>query len=118
MNYTCKKCGAVIDLGEVEPDMSHVECPHCGGYLMAEIEHQALIYAEKIGVYQYNVNTDGWFEYWSFFPGEGFRFIQHNLNDGEERRDGFIPWTNDDGIPVPMFLIGEHGGTLYNYNVG
>ena len=122
MKKTCNFCGAEIDLHEVVPDMSHVDCPKCGSYLMAEIEHQAICYAEKIGVYEYDVNEDGWMEYWSFFPGEGFRFVQHNLNDGEEKRDGFIPW--DKGMPIPMFLreFNPDGPlmwkTHYNYNVG
>lgn len=120
----CDHCGTEIDLHEVEPGMSHVDCPKCGEYLMSEIEHQAICHAEKIGVYEYAVNEDGWMEYWSFFPGEGFRFIQHNLNTGEEKRDGFIPWDKNEGMPIPMFLRewNPEGPlnwkTHYNYNVG
>lgn len=119
----CKHCGGEFKLEDIDPNMSRVACPLCGEYLMAEIEHQAICYAEKIGVYEYEINEDGWFEYWSFFPGEGFRFVQHNLNTGEERRDGFIPWNKDDGIPVPMFLQEPIPNTMswatkYNYNVG
>lgn len=120
----CNHCGAEIELSNVEPDMCHVDCPKCGGYLMAEIEHQALLYAEKVGIYEYSVNEDGWLEYWSFFPGEGFRFVQHNLNTNEEIREGFIPWDKRDGRPIPMFLRewNPEGPlnwkTHYNYNVG
>lgn len=73
--------------------------------------------AEQIGVYEYKVNGK-FMEYWSFFSGEGFRFIQFNLLTGEERREGFIPWRREDGIPVPAFLKSASGTTLYNYNVG
>lgn len=117
MKKICIHCGAEIELTDVEPEMSHVKCPHCGGYLMSEIEHQALCYAEKIGVYEYAVNEDGWMEYWSYFSGEGYRFIRHNLNDGEERRDVLIP----DDLPTPMFLKEFKNGrwvTFYNYNCG
>jgi len=85
---------------------------------MSENERLALFHAEKIGVYEYKLNGD-WMEYWSYFPGEGFRFIQYNVQDGMEYRDGFIPWDlQRDRRPIPAFLISEHGGTLYNYNIG
>lgn len=121
----CNNCGRELKITDliIEPDNPIAKCP-CGEPVMTEIEHKAICHAEKIGVYEYAVNDDGWFEYWSFFPGEGFRFIQHNLNDGEERRDGFIPWNKEDGIPVPMFLkeYDQNNTDIwwckYNYNVG
>lgn len=81
------------------------------------MEHEALIYAEKIGICEYVVNED-WIEYWSFFPGEGFRFVQRNLITGEENRDGLIPWDKNCGRPRPKFLINERGWTIYNYICG
>ena len=119
----CQNCGAEIEIKEDMLGESKIDCPECWHYICAEIEAQAVLYAEKTGITEYEVNDDGWFEYWSFFPNEGFRFIQHNLNDGEEHRDGFIPWQREDGIPVPSFLK-EYDGkrrmwwTKYNYNVG
>ena len=78
----------------------------------------ALFHAEKIGITEYVLNDD-WMEYWSFFPGEGFRFIRYNVQDGTEYRDGFIPWNGkNDNRPVPAFLKTEDGATLYNYNCG
>jgi len=123
MKRKCQNCGAEIEITEDMLGESKIDCPECGHYICAEIEAQAVLYAEKTGITEYEVNDDGWFEYWSFFPGEGFRFIQHNLNDGEEHRDGFIPWKKEDGIPVPSFLKEYNGKqrmwwTKYNYNVG
>lgn len=118
MKRKCQNCGAVVEITEGLLGDSKIDCPECGHYIMAEIEAQALLHAENVGIYEYAVNDDGIMEYWSFFPGEGFRFIQHNLNTGEEQREGFIPWQREDGLPVPMFLKSENGGCLYNYNVG
>lgn len=83
---------------------------------MSENERLALFHAEKIGVYEYLLNGD-WMEYWSLFD-DGFYFIRYNVQDGTELRDGFIPWTKQDGRPVPEFLITEHGHTKYNYFCG
>ena len=123
MKRRCQRCGAEVEISEDMLGESRIDCPECGHYICAEIEAQAVLYAEKTGIIEYEVNDDGWFEYWSFFPGEGFRFVQHNLNDGEEHRDGFIPWQKEDGIPVPSFLKEYNGKrkmwwTKYNYNVG
>lgn len=124
MKRKCQFCGAEIEITEEMLGESKIDCPECGHYICAEIEAQALLYAEKIGIYEYSVNEDGWLEYWSFFPGEGFRFIQHNLNTGEEHRDGFIPWDKNSEIPIPMFLRewNPEGPlnwrTHYNYGVG
>lgn len=90
---------------------------------MSGYEHKALCYAEQIGVIEYSVNGK-WIEYWSFFPGEGFRFIQRNLDTGEENREGFIPWTLESGRPLPEFLKETDPNNdavwwcRYNYNVG
>lgn len=124
MKRKCQFCGTEVEITEDMLGDSKIDCPECGHYICAEIEAQAILYAEKTGVSEYEVNEDGWFEYWSFFPGEGFRFVQHNLNTGEERRDGFIPWQKDDGIPVPSFLreFDPNNDALwwckYNYNIG
>jgi len=124
MKRKCQNCGTEVEITDEMLGESKIECPECGHYICAEIEAQAVLHAEKIGVYEYEINEDGWMEYWSFFPGEGFRFIQHNLNTGEERRDGFIPWRKEDGLPVPSFLKEFQDGnpavwwTKYNYNVG
>lgn len=90
------------------------------GEQMTNAELTALCHAEEIGVSEYKVNGD-WMEYWSLFPGEGFYFIRWNTEDGEEIRRLAIPAEDQDrygGMPIPAFLIGEHGGTLYNYGIG
>lgn len=114
MKRKCQFCGAEVEIAEEMLGDSKIDCPECGHYIMAEIEAQALLHAEKIGVYEYDINEDGWMEYWSLYS-DGFYFIRYNLNDGTEQRNGVIPWN---GGPVPAFLIGENGGTLYNYFVG
>ena len=124
MKRKCQNCGCDVEIAEEMFGESKIDCPKCGQYICAEIEAQALLYAENTGITEYEVNEDGWFEYWSFFPGEGFRFVQHNLNTGEECRDGFIPWQRECGIPVPSFLkeFDPNNDALwwckYNYNVG
>lgn len=86
-------------------------------------EQKALLYCEDKGISEYLVNGE-WLEYWSFFPGEGFRFIRRNLDTNEEVRDGFIPWDKRDGRPVPAFLkeVDANNEALwwckYNYNIG
>jgi len=118
MKCKCKWCGKISDSEELEMNGRDIPtyCPECLRSAW-DMTQPALIYAEAKGIYEYKVN--GMFiEYWSFFSGEGFRFIRHHLITGEENRDVLIPWTPQDDIPVPAFLKGEHGGTLYNYNVG
>lgn len=78
-------------------------------------EKQALIYAEQIGIYEYEVNGD-WMEWFSFYHGEGWYFVRRNLLDGDERRELAIEWS--ELLPVPKFLKTESGATKYNYNVG
>ena len=119
MTCKCKFCGAEVDFAEMILDEHDAPkyCPHCERSAWEDMTHPALLYAEAKGVYEYKVNGE-WVEYWSFFSGEGFRFVQHNLITGEEFRDGFIPWTMHDGKPLPRFLYGENGGALYNYNCG
>ena len=126
MKCYCKRCGRELEVDKlnIDDESPSANCPDCGSFVMTETEHEAILYAEKTGVYEYDVNEDGWFEYWSFFPGEGFRFVQYNLWTGEEHRDGFIPWKKEDDIPVPMFLKEmdpKNPGswaTKYNYNCG
>lgn len=115
----CKYCGQESDSEELvlnEHD-APTYCPHCDRSAWENLDHPALIYAERHGIYEYRVNGF-WIEYWSFFPGEGFRFIQHHLITGEENRDALIPWDNMCDRPVPAFLKSENGGCLYNYNCG
>ena len=118
MKAKCKFCGAEVEIEEMDLDEhdSPTYCPHCERRAW-DASKIALIYAENIGVSEYKVNGL-WIEYWSFFPGEGFRFIRHNLASGEENRDVLIPWEPTGVYPVPAFLKGEHGGTLYNYCIG
>ena len=80
-------------------------------------EHEALAYAERIGVYEYKVNGK-YMEYWSFYgKEEGWYFVRYNLEAGKEVfRGANIPWDDDAGIPD--FLLAENGATLYNYLEG
>lgn len=82
----------------------------------SEFEHKALVYAEKIGVYEYKVNGS-LMEYWSFYGSEGWYFIRYDLeNEKEVFRGANIPW--DDKMRIPAFLKGNTGATLYNYMQG
>lgn len=82
----------------------------------SEFEHKALVYAEKIGVYEYKVNGN-LMEYWSFYGSEGWYFIRYDLeNEREVFRGANIPWDDSLGKPVPAFLY--NGGSLYNYMTG
>ena len=77
-------------------------------------EHIALVYAESIGIYEYEIN-DHFMEYWSFYGNEGWYFIKYDLEDGKEVfRGANIPW---EGL-IPKFLLTESGSTKYNYLVG
>lgn len=77
-------------------------------------EHTALMYAESIGIYEYEVN-DHFIEYWSFFGNEGWYFIRHDLESGKDVfRGANIPW---EGL-IPRFLLTESGATKYNYLEG
>ena len=80
-------------------------------------KHEALVYAEKIGVYEYKVNGQ-YMEYWSFYgQGEGWYFVRYDLEAGKEVfRGANIPW--DDKAGIPAFLLTEEGATLYNYMEG
>ena len=114
----CNVCGKISDADDLDLDStdSPAYCPNCesSDFDMTEC---ALRYAEAHGIYQYYVNNL-WIEYWSFFKGEGFRFVRHHLLTCDENRETFIPWTPFDNEPIPKFLISEDGGRLYNYNVG
>ncbi len=114
----CKYCGRESDAAELDFDQHDrpAYCPECTRNCW-DMTHPALVYAEHHGIYEYEVNGL-WIEYWSFFNGEGFRFIRHHLITGEENRDVLIPWTSQDGYPVPKFLMSENGGCRYNYNCG
>lgn len=82
---------------------------------MNDYEHKALVHAESIGVYEYEVNGK-YMEYWSFFGSEGWYFVRHDLDDEVDVfRGANIPWDAEIGIPV--FFQGKHG-TKYNYMVG
>lgn len=77
---------------------------------------KALKRAEAIGVYEYNVNGR-FMEYWSFFGSEGWYFVRHDLDKGEDVfRGANIPFGEDS--PIPAFLLTKTGATLYNYMVG
>ncbi len=83
-----------------------------------EIERKALIYAEKIGVYEYKVNGN-LMEYWSFYGSEGWYFIRYDLElEKEVFRGANIPWDESLVDRVPAFLVADGGGLLYNYMQG
>ena len=50
-----------------------------------DYEHEALIRAEKIGVYEYEVKGNKMI-YISYFGSEGFYKVTHNLDTHEETR--------------------------------
>ena len=119
MNVTCKFCGKTFDVEQLDSDEFDAPrwCPECGKDDWKDMSEEALRYAESIGVYEYEVQGQ-YMEYWSFFTGEGFRFIRRNLITDEEDRETLIPWTPDCCWPTPRFLRTEYGATRYNYNVG
>ena len=118
MKCKCKFCGRVSDAEELELNEQDIPtyCPECERSAW-DMSEPALQYAENRGIYEYKVNGM-WIEYWSFFSGEGFRFIRRHLLTGDENRDVLIPWDRQCGYPVPAFLKSKTGGCLYNYNVG
>jgi len=118
MKAKCLWCGAEVDVEKMDLDEhdSHAYCPHCERSAW-DASKIAQMYAEKNGIYEYKSNGL-WIEYWSFFTGEGFRFIRHNLVTDEENRDVLIQWEPTGHYPVPAFLKGPNGGALYNYNCG
>ena len=86
--------------------------------MASEFEHKALVYAEKIGVYEYKVNGS-LMEYWSFYGSEGWYFIRYDLeNEKEVFRGANIPWDDSLKDRVPAFLRSPEGCTLYNYMQG
>ena len=76
----------------------------------------ALQHAEKIGVYEYQVNGS-YMEYWSLFD-EGFYFFRTDLNTLEREEVCHIHWVKSEGYPVPAFLKTPEGFTKYNYFEG
>lgn len=86
---------------------------------MTDYERKALVYAEKIGVYEYAVNGC-LMEYWSFFgQSEGWYFVRYDLDlEKEIFRGANIPWDEESKSPVPAFLMADNGGTKYNYMTG
>ena len=83
-----------------------------------DYESRALVHAEEIGVIEYKVNGS-YMEYWSFFGNEGFYFVRHDLDSGEDVfRGANIPWDGSLSNPVPAFLVADGGGLLYNYLQG
>lgn len=81
-----------------------------------EYEKKALAYAERIGIYEYQVNGR-FLEYWAFFgKSEGWYFVRYDLDaEREVFRGANIPWCMD--AESPTFLKSE-AGTKYNYMVG
>ena len=125
IKFKCEFCGNESTAFDMDMDERDIPayCPHCGKRQWKDREEYGRLVAEHIGVYEFVVNGN-WLEYWSFYPGEGFRFVQFDLTTGEENRDGFIPWKKEDGIPVPSFLkeVDANNEALwwckYNYNIG
>ena len=77
----------------------------------------ALKYAEKHGIYEYNVNKN-YMEYWSLYE-EGFYFFRVNLNTEGRLLVCHLEWHKEDEIPVPAFLMDEvTKATKYNYFCG
>ena len=77
----------------------------------------ALRHAEKIGVYEYQVNKN-YMEYWSLYD-EGFYFFRTDLNTLEREEVCHLHWVKGEGYPVPAFLLTEVTGyTKYNYFCG
>ena len=83
-----------------------------------DLERKAIMYAEKIGVYEYKVNGS-LMEYWSFYGSEGWYFIRYDLeNEKEVFRGANIPWDESLKDRVPAFLSSPEGYTMYNYMQG
>lgn len=80
-------------------------------------QHEALVYAEKIGVYEYKVNGR-FIEYWTFYgQDEGWYFVRYDMKAGKEVfRGANIPWDPD--AEIPDFLLSDNGAPLYNYMEG
>lgn len=76
----------------------------------------ALQHAEKIGVYEYQVNGS-YMEYWSLFD-EGFYLFRTDLDTLEREEVCHIHWVKSEGYPVPAFLKTPEGFTKYNYFEG
>lgn len=76
----------------------------------------ALRHAEKIGVYEYEVNGS-YMEYWSLFD-EGFYFFRTDLDTLQREEVCHIHWRKDEGYPIPAFLKTNYGATKYNYFEG
>lgn len=76
----------------------------------------ALRYAEDHGVIEYKVSKN-YMEYWSLYE-DGFWFIRVDLNTNDREEVCNLPWSKDDGLPVPAFLVTREGHTLYNYFEG
>ena len=75
-------------------------------------DDEALKYAEKIGVYEYQVNGPI-MEYWTFYGREeGWYFVRYDLENKKTVFSGAnIPWQGD----IPMFLKTDSGVPKYNY---
>ena len=78
--------------------------------------HKALLYAEKIGIYEYAVSGTI-MEYWSFYgESEGWIYVQYDLAEEKEIfRGGNIPWSGF--IPERLKDPGT-GAPRYNYMCG
>ena len=77
---------------------------------------KALIHAEYIGVYEYEVSANI-MQYWSYYgPAEGWVFVMYDLESNAEIfRGANIPWMGF----IPEFLKDPiTGSTRYNYMVG
>ena len=82
---------------------------------MPDYEQKALLYAEKLGIYEYTVSGNI-MQWWSFYPECGFIYVTYNLDSAAESRDVKYPWEPERKIPPE--LITENGSTLYNYCTG
>ena len=80
------------------------------------LNNLALRYAENHGIYEYKVNRE-FMEYWSLYD-DGFWFIRVDLNTLIREEVCHLPWTMEDGYPVPSFLTTPEGYTKYNYFEG
>lgn len=118
VKYKCGFCGEEVTADQMDRNQQDIPayCPFCEKVAWKDKDQYAVLVAEEKGIYEYDRNGD-WLEYWSYFGGEGYRFIQYDMLTGNEFRDGFIPIpaadTFVDGRPIPKFLRGH-----YNYNCG
>lgn len=80
-----------------------------------DYEEEARIYSEAVGIYQDFGVVGTVLTYWSLYE-DGFWKVEKDLFFGDVKRSLEIPWQKGDKIPE--FLIGEQGGTLYNYFCG